>query len=71
VASVLHRGPYEALPKALDELHGWASRAGHEAAGGLRVLYLQFGAEPDLRLPAAWTVDRDDEFVTELQLPVG
>jgi hypothetical protein len=47
-----------------------AARGGHVATGSLRILYLQFGAEPDLRLPHGWTVDRDDDFVTELQLPI-
>lgn len=44
--------------------------AGHAPAGPLRILYLQFGAERDLRLPGGWTVERDDDFVTELQLPI-
>jgi hypothetical protein len=37
----------------------------------MRTLYLQFGAEPELRLPPGWVVGRDEELVTELQLPVG
>lgn len=40
-------------------------------AGPLRILYLQFGAEADLRLPRGWTVDRHEDFVTELQLPIA
>jgi hypothetical protein len=35
------------------------------------VLYLQFGADPTLRLPGGWVVERDADFLTELQLPVG
>ena len=37
----------------------------------MRTLYLQFGAEPDLRLPAGYVVARSADFVTELQLPVA
>jgi hypothetical protein len=35
------------------------------------VLYLQFGGEPELELPADYLVDRSADFVTELQLPVA
>ncbi len=70
VATILHHGSYESLPEAHRRLADWASVAGHKPAGSLRVLYLQFGAEPELRVPRAWTVDRDADFVTELQLPV-
>jgi DNA-binding transcriptional MerR regulator/effector-binding domain-containing protein len=69
-ATILHHGGYARLPAAIDGLRGWIAAAGHEPAGPLRILYLQFGAEPDLRLPRGWTVQRDDDFVTELQLPI-
>jgi hypothetical protein len=36
----------------------------------MRILYLQFGAEPELRVPRGYVVERDADFVTELQLPV-
>jgi DNA-binding transcriptional MerR regulator len=70
VATVLHHGRYESVPEARQRLVDWAAAAGHEPTGALRILYLQFGAEPELRVPRAWTVDRDVDFVTELQLPV-
>lgn len=70
VASILHRGGYETLPAARTALEAWAATARHETVGPLRILYLQFGAEADLRLPRAWTVQRDADFVTELQLPI-
>lgn len=71
VASILHRGPYDTLPAARVALETWAATAGHEAGGPIRILYLQFGAEADLRLPRAWTVQRDVDFVTEIQLPIA
>ena len=70
-ATLLHRGPYASLPSAIDELAAWVTASGHEPAGPLRILYLQFGAEPDLRLPRGWTVEDDADFVTELQQPIG
>ena len=44
--------------------------AGLTLAGPMRTLYLQFGAEPELRLPPGWVVERDEQFVTELQQPI-
>ncbi|HLO34778.1 MAG TPA: MerR family transcriptional regulator [Candidatus Deferrimicrobium sp.] len=69
-ATILHHGDYGTLPAADEELRAWVAAAGHVAAGGLRILYLQFGAEPELRVPRSWTVERDADFVTELQLPI-
>jgi DNA-binding transcriptional MerR regulator len=70
-ATVLHHGGYATLPSAIEALGAGVAAAGHAVEGPLRVLYLQFGAEADLRLPRGWTVERDDDFVTELQLPIG
>ena len=47
---------------------GWRPPA--SAVGPLRTIYLQFGADADLRLPPGWMVERDADFVTELQQPV-
>lgn len=69
-ASILHRGDYEGLGSSLAALRAWVASSGLEEAGPLRLLYLQFGAEPELRLPRGWVVERSAEFVTELQLPV-
>lgn len=71
VASVIHRGPYAGIAAARGLLQRWVAAAGLVAAGPMRTLYLQFGADPGLRLPPGWTVDRDEQFVTELQLPVA
>ena len=70
-ATIIARGPYAALRPARTALDGWVTSAGLAVAGPLRILYLQFGAERDLRLAPEFLVDRDDDFVTELQLPVG
>ena len=69
-ATVIARGGYERLAHARRDLDRWVAAAGLAPAGPLRVVYLQFGAEPELRLPRGYVVDRSDDFVTELQLPV-
>jgi effector-binding domain-containing protein len=69
-ATVLHHGPYASLPGARSDLLAWVRATGLIPSGPLRVLYLQFGAEPELRVPRGWTVERDADFVTELQLPI-
>jgi DNA-binding transcriptional MerR regulator len=69
-ATILHRGDYDTLPAAGAALLDWARAAGYRPDGPMRTLYLQFGAEPELRLPRGWVVERATEFVTELQLPV-
>jgi DNA-binding transcriptional MerR regulator len=68
--TILHHGAYASLPAARAGLESWVAAAGYAVTGPLRILYLQFGAEADLRLPRGWTVDHDDAFVTELQLPI-
>lgn len=70
VASVIHRGDYSGVVPARRRLVRWVGAAGLVPAGPMRTLYLQFGAEPELQLPTGWVVERDEEFVTELQLPV-
>jgi DNA-binding transcriptional MerR regulator len=71
MATIIHHGAYGTLPATRGALEGWVTAAGLASAGPLRILYLQFGAETELRLPRDYLVDRDADFVTELQLPVG
>jgi DNA-binding transcriptional MerR regulator len=71
VASVLHRGRYEGLASAEASLARWTREAGLRTVGPARTLYVQFGAEAELRVPARYLVDRAADLVTELQLPVA
>lgn len=71
VAAAIHRGPYEGLGAAHAALEQWVAAAGLPVTGRLRILYLQFGAEPELRVPPAYIVERDEDFVTELQLELS
>jgi DNA-binding transcriptional MerR regulator/effector-binding domain-containing protein len=70
VASVIHRGPYAGIAGVREALLRWVDASGLASAGPMRTVYLQFGADPSLRLPPDWVVDRSEDLVTELQLPV-
>lgn len=70
LATVIHRGPYETVGEARDQLERWLDAAGLTVSAPQRILYLQFGAEPELRVPRGYVVDRSADFVTEIQLPV-
>ena len=70
-ATAIVRGPYRLVREARVALERWVEAAGMRRAGDLRVVYLQFGAEPELRLPRGYVVENDEDLVTELQLPVA
>jgi DNA-binding transcriptional MerR regulator len=70
LATVIVRGGYHRLPAARTALEGWVMRTGHRRAGELRIIYLQFGAAPELALPRGYVVDDPADYVTELQLPI-
>ena len=70
-ATVMQRGPYDGIAAARRTLETWIAAAGLVAAGPLRIIYLQFGAEPELQVPRGYVVDRAADLVTELQLPVA
>jgi DNA-binding transcriptional MerR regulator len=69
-ATLIVRGGYEGIAAARAALERWVAAAGMDVAGALRIVYLQFGAERELRVPAGYVVERATDFVTELQLPV-
>ena len=69
-ATVIQRGPYDGIAAARRALETWIAAAGLVAAGPLRIIYLQFGAEPELKVPRGYVVERAADLVTELQLPV-
>jgi DNA-binding transcriptional MerR regulator len=69
-ATILHRGSYGSLEETRALLDAWLAGSGLQRQSPERVLYLQFGAEADLRLPAAYVVSSAAELLTELQVPV-
>jgi len=71
VAAAIHQGPYDELRSVLDGLKRWVAAAGLTRDGPMRIIYLRFGAEPELEVPEAYLASHDDDFVTEVQIPVG
>ena len=69
-ATLLHRGSYDGFDATEQLLREWVAAARLQPAGGHRIVYLQFGAEADLRLPANFVVRSDAELLTEIQIPV-
>ncbi len=69
-ASIIHRGSYAGIAAARRALAAWVEGAGLTPDGPMRTVYLQFGADPQLCVPAGYVVQRDEDFVTELQQPV-
>jgi len=70
-ATTLHHGSYATLAASRAALDGWMRDAGLRQVGPARILYLQFDAEGDLRLPRPYLVERSADLVTELQVPIG
>ena len=65
------RADYRRRRRRRATLARWVDAADLAPSGPMRTLYLQFGAEPELRLPPGWVVEpRRADLVTELQLPV-
>ena len=71
VAAAIHRGSYAGLAEVRRSLESWVRAARLQPTGRLRVVYLQFGAEPELRVPPAYVVERAADFLTELQLELA
>ncbi len=71
MATVIHRGGYAGLDEDRRALERWVEATGTAGAGPLRILYLQFGADPRLALPRRFIVDAAADYVTELQLTIG
>lgn len=69
-ASAIHHGGYEDMQPVIDGLQRWVAAAGPSGLGPMRVIYLRFGAAPELGVPDAYLASRDVDFVTEIQMPV-
>ena len=71
-ACVVYRGSYRQTEAALRALMRWADANGCRASGPLREVYLRFGADTGAayRIPPSFLGNAEDEYVTEVQLPV-
>lgn len=60
VISVLHKGPYSALPQAYAFLFQWMEENGYTAAGQSRESYID----------GIWNKENEEDWLTELQVPI-
>lgn len=70
-ATILHRGAYQALEETRAALDEWIARSRLTPAQPVRIVFLQFGAERDLRLPPHYLVERAVDLLTEIQVPLA
>jgi DNA-binding transcriptional MerR regulator len=73
VACITYSGSYSQNTELLNALLLWIERHGHQITGALREVYRRFdaGELEHLGLPQSFLTDDEDEFVTELQIPVS
>src|SRR5262245_11096945 len=69
-ATIIVRGGYDGLAGARATLDRWVEASRLQPSGPLRIVYLQYGAARDLRIPSGYVVLQPSDYVTELQLPV-
>jgi DNA-binding transcriptional MerR regulator len=70
-ATILHHGPYETMADTQAALDEWLAGSGLQPVPPTRVLYLQFGAEAELRLPRQYLVSAAASLLTEIQVPLA
>jgi len=70
-ATALHHGTYATIDRTRRALDKWIATAGLAPGSPSRIVYLQFGAESELRVPAPFVVERSEDLLTELQTPLG
>lgn len=71
MACAVHHGGYTGLPRLMQQMLRWLEQTGARPAGRIREVYLRFGAEPELGLPAAYLTGEREDLVTELQVPLA
>jgi len=70
--SLIYSGDYAKTPTLHGRMLDWALAAGLDVDGPLREIYHRFGADQDdYELPAAVIASRQEDFITELFLPVS
>lgn len=73
MACVVHHGSYETIDLAAGALMRWIQVNAYRAAGAapMREVYYRFVADlQGYELPAVYLANSDDEFVTEIQIPI-
>jgi DNA-binding transcriptional MerR regulator len=72
-ACVVYAGSYDQWAGVMRGLLGWLQARRLRPAGPFREVFLQFnaGAPEPVRLPHAYLVDKPEDFLTEMQIPVA
>lgn len=71
MACLVHTGGYDGLASAFSVLLRWIEGHDYAVDGPTREVYLRFGAEQlGYTLPDGYLAESDEEYVTELQVPV-
>lgn len=72
MACLVHPGGYGGLTEAFAILLRWIEDHDYAVVGPTREVYLRFGADQvGYTLPDGYLAERDEEYVTELQVPVA
>lgn len=60
MACIIHKGPFSSMHKTFDSLFLWVKENGYTACGPIREIYHK----------GDWVTDDENEYITEIQLPV-
>jgi effector-binding domain-containing protein len=71
MACVIYVGSYDPLIDALNTVVLWLEKNDLRASGPFREVYLRYSASPKPDVPSGFLTQRHEEWVTELQVPVG
>jgi DNA-binding transcriptional MerR regulator len=73
MACLVYTGGYHQTDYAVGTMREWADALGWSPRGPLREVYLRFGADhaETLGLPLRFLADAEEDYVTEVQLPVA
>jgi len=71
-ACIMYTGGYERSNEAVTALMTWIEANGYRSCGPMREVYLRLGAYiPDVKhLPSEFLTDREELYVSEIQLPI-
>ena len=71
MACLVHTGSYDTLSQTYLLLAQWIEEHDYRISGPMREYYLRFGGSQDgYQLPQVYIAENDDQFVTELQIPI-
>lgn len=61
MACIVHRGSFSTIGSTNEALYDWIKQNGYTCIGAMREIYHK----------GAWATDNQDEYITELQIPIG